>query len=280
MLRGVRARVCIVAAVTVVVVLVVTALALLTAQRRLLVENLDDTLIAHATALAVAREPDDGELLAPPGDDDAIAQIVTLDGRVIAASEEFEDEPALPPPPDGDTSDIRTARVLDDEGAYRVVSIRAGDRVVHAAAPMDDIDESIATLRGTLLVAVPIVAALLAALTWVLVGRTLRPVDAIRREVDSISGTNLDRRVPVPTTGDEIHDLAMTMNSMLDRLERSAESQRRFVADASHELRTPLTRMRAELEVDRAHPETADLLATSDSILDETRHMQQLVEDL
>jgi signal transduction histidine kinase len=67
---------------------------------------------------------------------------------------------------------------------------------------------------------------------------------------------------------------------MLDRLAGSAEQQRRFVADAAHELRSPLTRVRAELEVDAAHPESADLPATHASVLRETIALQQLVDDL
>jgi signal transduction histidine kinase len=67
---------------------------------------------------------------------------------------------------------------------------------------------------------------------------------------------------------------------MLGRLDRSAQQQRRFVADASHELRSPLARMRAELEVDAAHPESADSQATASSVLAETVGMQRLVDDL
>jgi signal transduction histidine kinase len=70
------------------------------------------------------------------------------------------------------------------------------------------------------------------------------------------------------------------MNAMLARLQDSAERQRRFVADASHELRSPLARMRAELEVDRAHPGSADPAATSASVLEETVGLQRLVDDL
>ena len=67
---------------------------------------------------------------------------------------------------------------------------------------------------------------------------------------------------------------------MLGRVETAADRQRRFVGDASHELRTPLTRMRAELEVDLAHPAEADLHATHHSALDEVIGLQRLVDDL
>lgn len=125
-------------------------------------------------------------------------------------------------------------------------------------------------LRTSLLVAVPVSAAVLAGLVWWLVGRVLRPVDAIRAEVDRISASRLDRRVPEPPTEDEIGRLAHTMNAMLDRLAGSAERQRRFVADAARELRSPLARIRTELEVDAAHPASADLASTHSSVLDQT----------
>jgi signal transduction histidine kinase len=148
------------------------------------------------------------------------------------------------------------------------------------AANLDDIDESVGILTTSLLIGVPLVVVALALLVWWLVGRTLRPVDAIRSEVADIGGSDLDRRVPVPSGDDEIARLARTMNGMLDRLEESALRQQRFVADASHELRSPLTRIRTELEVDVAHPETADMAATHRSVLEETAGLQRLIDDL
>jgi signal transduction histidine kinase len=117
---------------------------------------------------------------------------------------------------------------------------------------------------------------------WWLVGRTLRPVEAIRREVAGIGagGAGLDRRVPVPAGDDEVSRLARTMNGMLDRIEDAARRQQRFVADASHELRSPLARVRAEVEVDLAHPGGADPDATAASVLAEVVAMQHLVDDL
>ena len=86
--------------------------------------------------------------------------------------------------------------------------------------------------------------------------------------------------MPVETHGSEISRLAATMNGMLDRLENSQEAQRRFTSDAAHELRTPLASMRAQLDVDLAHPQTADWPATAGRVRTDVERMQRLVEDL
>ena len=280
MWRGIRARITVLAVVAVIVVLVVAAVVLLAIQRRILTDNLDDTLSAQASELV--RSIDAGEAtdpLPPGGDDDAIAQITSANGDVIAATANYSSQPALPLPPT-EAGRLRTASLRPAESEFRILSRRAGENIVHVASPTDDIDESIAALRLGLLGAIPVVTAILAALIWWLVGRTLRPVEAIRREVAAITGTNLHRRVPEPAGHDEIQRLARTMNAMLDRVEQAASSQQRFVADASHELRSPLTRIRSELEVDLAHPDTADLVATQLSVLEEIEQMQRLVDDL
>jgi signal transduction histidine kinase len=280
-LRGIRARITAVATVAMVTVLVMTAFALVATQRRLLTDNLDEALAAQADELVRATSgPNSSNPLPPRGDDDQIAQVVGNDGRVISASANYSSQPPLPPPPGGVAQHVRTTALLLGEPDYRLLSRRSGQEVVHVASPIDDIDEGIAALRIGLTGAIPIVAAIFAVLIWWLVGRTLRPVEAIRREVADITGRSLHRRVTEPAPDDEIRRLAHTMNAMLDRVERSTESTRRFVADASHELRSPLTRMRSELEVDLAHPETADLRSTHRSVLEETKQMQRLVEDL
>jgi signal transduction histidine kinase len=180
---------------------------------------------------------------------------------------------------------VRTVDDVSGEGPFHVASVLGTDAggdpvVVHVGAPLDDISESTGALTRSLVLAVPAVTLLLAALVWALVGRTLRPVEAIRREVDGIGAAGLDRRVPVPPADDEVGRLAHTMNAMLDRIEDGTLRQQRFVADASHELRSPLARIRAEIEVDLEHPEGADPAATSRSVLAETIGMQHLVDDL
>jgi signal transduction histidine kinase len=288
----VRFRITALATMAVLAVLAVTAIGLVVVQRRALTDSLDESLATEARAVA-ARVEDAGAAVtavdAPTVDDDAVAQVAVGD-EVVAASRPDLDRP-LAPAPSGTTATRTSDSVPGGDGAFRVVSQRVGGpdggggdggpaTVVHVAAPLDDVDESVGLLARSLALAVPAVTALLAALVWALAGRTLRPVESIRREVAQIGATDLRRRVPVPPGDDEVAQLARTMNAMLERVEDAADRQRRFVGDASHELRTPLARMRSEIEVDLAHPDRADLAATHRSVLDETLGMQNLVDDL
>ncbi|MFE1548726.1 sensor histidine kinase [Streptomyces sp. NPDC058718] len=106
-----------------------------------------------------------------------------------------------------------------------------------------------------LITGVPLVALLTGVLVHVTAARSLRPVEAIRRELADITGQSLDRRVPVPPTGDVIARLAETTNDTLDRLEQASARQQEFVADAAHELRSPLAGLRAQLETALRHPD-------------------------
>jgi signal transduction histidine kinase len=126
----------------------------------------------------------------------------------------------------------------------------------------------------------PLLVALLAWALWVVVGRALRPVEGIRSEVAAISHRELDRRVPVPDTDDEVSALAETMNTMLARLEAGAQQQRDFVANASHDLQSPLASFRTQLEVALAHPGSTDWEDTAAALHAEGDRMERLVRDL
>jgi signal transduction histidine kinase len=282
---SVRFRVTALATLAVLAVLVVTGTGLVAAQRGLLTDNVEEAVTQRADELTalVAGGGLPGALVDSEG---TLSQVVTADGRVLAASASIAGAPALgPPPPEGRTEVFRTVHDLPtDTARFRLLTRRvqrqSGTVLIHVAGALDDVDQSSGVLAAVLAVAFPAAAVLLAALVWNLVGRTLRPVEAIRTEVAAIGGTDLHHRVPEPGGGDEIDRLARTMNAMLDRVEDATARQQRFVADASHELRSPLTRIRSELEVDLAHPGTARLAATHRSILDETLALQRLIEDL
>nr|MDQ6949424.1 HAMP domain-containing histidine kinase [Actinomycetota bacterium] len=218
-------------------------------------------------------------------DEDTVAQVVSSDGHVLASTANLAGRGPMAPLPTKAGPTVRTVHDLPhDPAVFRMLSHKVdspqGPVLVLVAAPIGDVNASVNTLARSLVLAVPVVAALLGVLVWVLVGRTLHPVETIRAEVTRIDGSDLHRRVPEPGTGDEIDRLAHTMNSMLDRTEEAAKRQQQFVADASHELRSPLTRIRTELEVDLARAGEADLMATHRSVLDETIGLQQLIEDL
>ena len=152
------------------------------------------------------------------------------------------------------------------------VTITATSRVASIDAALDDVTR-------TVWIAGPVLVALAAAMTYLATGRALRPVDSLSRQVEAITSARSGDRVPEPRTGDEINQLAVTMNGMLDRLEDSAQTQRRFVSDVSHELRTPAAVIRAEIETGLAEAEN-DWQETARSVLAEQERLSKLVDDL
>ncbi|GAA2438285.1 HAMP domain-containing sensor histidine kinase [Streptomyces glaucus] len=171
---------------------------------------------------------------------------------------------------DGDTEDYRFAAVP--------VRTPAGDGfTVYAGAPLSAEHSAVRTALTAMLIGFPLLLGVVAAVTWLVTRRALRPVESIRREMAAITASaDLARRVPVPGTHDEVARLARTTNETLAALETSVERQRRFVADASHELRSPIASLRTQLEVAAAHPELLDL----DGAVEDTVRLQRLAADL
>ena len=166
------------------------------------------------------------------------------------------------------------------ERISREVDAPDGHYTVWAAAPVDEIQRSVNAVRGALWMVLPALVALVALAAWWLVGRALHPVEAIRAQVDEISGTTIHRRVPEPASQDEIGRLARTMNAMLGRLEAASTRQRQFVSDASHELRSPVTAIRADLEVALTEGGRADWPAVATAVLAEESRLEALLADL
>ncbi|WP_246609643.1 sensor histidine kinase [Nonomuraea rhizosphaerae] len=163
------------------------------------------------------------------------------------------------------------------EGSFAVagmtVATSAGPGVVWARASLAGADEALRTLNSALLPGVPALLLVVAGMTWISVGRALKPVAAIRAKVADITARDLHQRVPVPRSGDEIADLATTVNGTLDRLETAVETHKRFVADAAHELRSPIATLRARLELAEQSELTAEALA-------DVERLQTLAADL
>ena len=105
---------------------------------------------------------------------------------------------------------------------------------------------------------------------YVVAGRALRPLQQVTTTAQALTGETLDQRIRYVGADDEVAELAATFDAMLDRINTTFETQKRFVANASHELRTPLAVMRTEVDVTLADP---------DSDLVEYRRMAKVVRD-
>ncbi len=286
-LASVRGRTTAAATLVVGVALLVGVLGMLSLLKSSLVADIDE--IAEIRAFDIAALLEQGTLppeLATFGDEPAFVQVLDPAGRVIASTANVVGKPPLARfPTAGLHGASHTLGGLPvDDGEFRVWGLEApgpgGAHRVYAGVSLLPVHETTARVRSFVLRGLPLLVVLVAATAWVTTGRALRPVEAIRAEVAEMSERALDRRVPVPSSGDEVARLARTMNALLDRLETAVAQQRRFVGDASHELQSPLASVRTELEVALAHPEVTDWAVTGADLLEDNRRMESLVKDL
>jgi signal transduction histidine kinase len=262
-------------------VLVAVLRATLTRELRTAAELRGQDVAAVLASDAARRSP-----LAVGDADELLIQVLDEGGRVVAASPNAEGMAAVARLRPGRSAEVEIPdeAPAEADGEFLAVAVGAdtalGRRTVLVMRSTEAVTETTAAVGGLLAVGLPLLLAVVAAITWIVVGRTLAPVEAIRAEVDAISAAALHRRVNLPPADDEIGRLARTMNRMLGRLEQAQARQRRLVSDASHELRSPVAAIRQHAEVALAHPDrttTAELAAT---VLAEDLRLQRLAEDL
>ena len=282
---SVRTRVTAAATLVVGVLLAAGIMLFHQAVRHAVFEGLHDQGTHIAADLAtLVDETDPRGTLRVQDPDFILLQVVDGKGHVLASSEALRGQGPLdvPVPRVPGTPEYRVVHMPGRDSVYLVserLRTRAGERIVHAGAPVNDF-----TQRGSfagLLVASALVA--LAAFGWIVslaVRRALRPVRVMSGELAQITGGESDRRVTVPGPDDEVSDLAESVNVTLDRLAKVLSRQRAFVADVSHELRSPLTGLRAQLEVALEHPEDEDWPAVARAALADADRLQNIVGDL
>ncbi len=217
-----------------------------------------------------------------------LVQVVDVDDRVLAASPGGDRLVPILLPEDVAAVRAGESRTVDGSrlglaGELHVVGAPAGAaerQTVLVAMSLAEVNVAVDVVHLAIAVGVPLLVGAFVLACWVLVGQALRPVAALRAGAEEITTTREERRLPVPSAEDEIHRLAVTLNDMLDRLERSSARQRAFVADAAHELRSPLAAIRAQLEVGLAHPDATDWAETSTDTLKDVDRLSRLVDDL
>jgi signal transduction histidine kinase len=279
-----RARLLLVEVIALAVALAVGSAALYGVLTVVSYRNLDQA--AQATAAEVATMVGQNRLPDPiPVTGSQIVQVVDARGRVLSASANADRLTALLLP-----AELRAAQAgapLEIAGSraglsapLRVVAVAAGSSgssTVVVAQQFDTVQHSQRILSLALLVTAPALLAALALVTWRVIGAALRPVETMRASAEHISGARQDTRLPVPASVDEIQALAITLNSMLDRLSTARARQRAFVTDAAHELRSPLASMQLQLDVAERLGEGLEL---TDDLRAEVSRMTTLVEDL
>jgi signal transduction histidine kinase len=284
---GVRLRSALAAAGVVAVAFAVAAGIFVWQYQRELVAIVDDSASDRARDIAAdvaaAKGAPTGSRLTEPSGEVSVAEILDPAGLVVAASPGVR-RPAEPfsslRPRAGQL--VREDRTLvAGKDPYRVVVMGVatphGTYSVQVAQSLGVVGESVDSALTLVAIGFPLLLLIVGTATFVFVGRSLRPVEAIRARVATISSRELDARVPVPPAHDEVARLAETMNGMLDRLEAAATSQRQFVADASHELRSPLATLRAGLELITPSAEDASLVAT---LVEEADRLDRLISGL
>ncbi|WP_028279897.1 ATP-binding protein [Arthrobacter sp. H5] len=270
---SIRTRITLAAAVIAGVALVIGAVAFAALLRGALFAEVSASVEADLEVLEA--QLDNGQDL-PEWDDERFYQVVGSSGDVQLTSDSGPEDPL-------DVAESEQAQTIRIPGEGNFLVLADGvddDSVLIVGHPLEDVDDALRTVGTLLAVSVPLLIVLITASTWIVVGRALAPVERMRREVDEVTAKNLDRRLAGEERPDEIGRLAHTMNRMLDRLEQSQHSQRRFISDASHELKSPLASLRQYAEVARAHPDRVSADDLSGAVLDEGGRLERLVQGM
>jgi len=292
--RSLRMRSVVAAAVGILVALVVVGALVSVLVSRHLHRALDHTLRQRAveTAQLSASAP---ALLTAPGSLDSTlggtqllvevvdrqgtirARSLSLGGRVLHAKSVVHAAIAEARPGYTNTT-LGSERLRLYAAPLAEVGGPARGGAVVVAASTHDLAETLGSLH-VFVVLTGLVAALLGAgAVALLMRRALDPLGQLAAAASEIERTSdTRRRLPAPTTDDEVGQLAGTLNAMLASLERARERERLFVADASHELRTPLTALRGNVDYIARHGATP---AVIDDLQRDADRLARLANDL
>lgn len=204
------------------------------------------------------------------------------DGTLLAGNIPFESVH------ESDFSDGHFDKISDSSGEYYVLTkaihVMGKDNTLWLRGAASVTDESY-SLSSTMRMNVIITIILAAAASFggfIILGRAMAPVKKITQTAQRISeSSDLSQRIKIGGGGDEIHELAQTFDSMLDRIEQTFEREKQFTSDASHELRTPVAVILSECEYMADCSLTAEeYREAADSVKDQAEKMSRLINEL
>jgi signal transduction histidine kinase len=163
----------------------------------------------------------------------------------------------------------RVYAISDNTGA---VQVQVG--ILHQV-----IDDEVRTDTLNALLVNSILLALVGALMWHTVRRSLKPVATIENLMQKRGNFDL---TPLPTRAlpTELRPLVESFNRLLVQLDHAVDGERRFIGDAAHELRTPLAALQAHAEIALRAPSAADKDAALGKLLTVARRTARLSDQL
>jgi len=220
-------------------------------------------------------------------DEQAVAQLLSNTGEVVAyagvsaAAKTMAPEDLVTRALTTSSAKLGTVKVAQKRFRLLVVPLKGTAQLVLVGAGTETVDDSLGRLILVMLLTGPIALLAAGAGGWFTASKALAPIAEMTATASSIGINRLDERVPVPESGDELAQLAKTLNKMLARLESGVDARRQLIADASHELQTPLAVMRTELDVSLGSPNLTDeSIEVLESAREETDRMTRIVRNL
>jgi len=210
-------------------------------------------------------------------------QVFDASGQLVVTGGSLERHPLEVPPELFGGGRDRLWREMDfgDRYAYLILAVPVRGGYVQGSLYTRKFVRGSRELRDIYYWSIPLVLLFTAGLGYWLARGSLRPIQEINRTARRVSGTRLEETIPTTGSGDELDELANTLNDMITRIRESVQRMRRFSANAAHELRTPLNAMRSRLEVtlekERAPEEYRRILT---ELADEVASMSDSVHGL
>jgi two-component system heavy metal sensor histidine kinase CusS len=170
--------------------------------------------------------------------------------------------------------DTRFLCVAVDRNDHGIQRICVGASLEHLLADASRFDKLVLGASGSILLLSPLFGYLLA-------GRATRDVQIMSDTAARLKPAALDERLPLRGTDDEFDRLALTINSLLDRIALYIAQKRDFLADAAHELRTPLAAIHSAIEVALTKPRSEEeYRRLLEDVMDEGGSLEVLVNQL
>jgi signal transduction histidine kinase len=228
--------------------------------------------------------------------------------RAATLLDKTEFDPAIIPMPDKDTyirllylTGDRTRMLFQSPGilarittpeapgvtdtlGMRVATVRSKREEVTAelvlAVSNAPLESNLRMLMSMLFVSSLLSAAISALVSYILARLLLLPLQRIIHAARNITTNKMRDPIPVNGTQDELHELSVTINDMMLRIEEALQQQQNFFGSASHELKTPLAILRTELEVGLRKPGLEEgLRQLLSNQLEEISRLQAIVNE-